>query len=42
MAMAQRNMSEIEENVVESLEAGGPLMISKLEVWVVWTVRVKQ
>nr|CAG4648041.1 EOG090X0906 [Moina brachiata]SVE93108.1 EOG090X0906 [Moina brachiata] len=31
MAMAQRNMSEIEENVVESLETGGPLMIAKLE-----------
>ena len=34
MAMAHRNMSEAEENVMEVLDAPmGPLLISKLEVF---------
>ena len=32
MAMAQRNLTETEENVVEALETVGPLLINKLEV----------
>lgn len=32
MATAQRNLTETEENVMETLEAGGPMLIGKLEV----------
>jgi len=31
MAMAQRVMTETEENVMESLDTGGPLLVNKLE-----------
>jgi hypothetical protein len=32
MAMAHRAASEIEQDVAEIVDAGGPLLISKLEV----------
>lgn len=32
MATAQRNLTETEENVMDTLETGGPLLINKLEV----------